>query len=350
VTSFDFQKQSQLRQNPLTGEWVLVSPGRTQRPWKGQTEKTAPMAAQSYDPDCYMCPGNARAEGERNPQYEGTFVFDNDYPALKLSVEPYEQNESGVLVARSERGICRVICFSPRHDWTLARMPRSSVRDVVDVWTEQYSAIGAEPGINSVMIFENRGAMMGASNPHPHGQIWANATIPNEPAKEQESLAAYLSAHSTCLLCEYLKIERQKGERIVCENDDFAALVPFWAEWPFEILVVSRRHFGSLDQFSDFERDALADILQRVTRRYDQLFAESFPYSMGFHQRPTDGEAHPEWHFHAHFYPPLLRSATVRKFVVGYELLGSPQRDFTPEEAAGRLRDTDEGVFGEQHT
>jgi UDPglucose--hexose-1-phosphate uridylyltransferase len=347
VTSFDFQKQSQLRQNPLTGEWVLVSPGRTQRPWKGQTEKTAPLATQSYDPDCYMCPGNVRARGERNPRYENTFVFDNDYPALTLSVEPFEQNESGVLVARSEKGICRVVCFSPRHDWTLARMPRSSVRDVVDVWTEQYSAIGAEPGINSVTIFENRGAMMGASNPHPHGQIWANATIPNEPAKEQESLAAYLRTHSACLLCEYLKIERQKAERIVCENDDFAALVPFWAEWPFEIMIISRRHFGSLDQFSDSERDGLADILQRVTRRYDQLFATSFPYSMGFHQRPTDGEPHAEWHFHAHFYPPLLRSATVRKFVVGYELLGSPQRDFTPEEAAGRLRDAGEDVLGE---
>jgi UDPglucose--hexose-1-phosphate uridylyltransferase len=339
VKSSDFQKQSHRRQNPLTGDWVLVSPGRTQRPWKGQTEAAAPLNTQAYDPACYMCPGNTRAQGQRNPNYEGTFVFDNDYPSLEPSVKPYEQNESGVLVARAEIGICRVICFSPRHDWTLARMPLSAVRDVVDVWTQQYSAIGAEPGINSVLIFENRGAMMGASNPHPHGQIWANATIPNEPAKEQASLVAYQRAHSACLLCEYLKIENQKRERIICENESFSALVPFWAVWPFEVMVVGKRHLGSLDQFSNSERHDLAEILQRVTRCYDQLFSTSFPYSMGFHQRPTDGESHPEWHFHAHFYPPLLRSATVRKFVVGYELLGSPQRDFTPEEAAQRLRD-----------
>jgi UDPglucose--hexose-1-phosphate uridylyltransferase len=338
VASFEFEKQSHRRLNPLTGDWILVSPGRTLRPWQGQTEAEAPGIAPAYDPQCYMCPGNTRANGQHNPQYTGTFVFENDYAALRPGGDAREENVSGLLVASAEPGICRVICFSPRHDLTLARMSETELRAVVETWTEQYCSLGSKSEINSVMIFENRGAMMGASNPHPHGQIWANATLPNEPAKEQISFLAYQREHSSCLLCEYLKIEKQKSERIVCENDEFAAIVPFWATWPFETIVISKRHKGSLEQFSESERDALANMLHRVTARYDHLFETPFPYSMGFHQRPTDGQPHPEWHFHAHFYPPLLRSAVVRKFMVGYELLASPQRDFTPEEAAGRMR------------
>jgi UDPglucose--hexose-1-phosphate uridylyltransferase len=342
VASFDFEKQPNRRLNPLTGDWVLVSPGRTARPWKGQAEAAAPENVPAYDPQCYMCPGNKRASGKHNPNYTGTFVFENDYAAPQPGGSAPEENVSGLLVARAEQGNCRVVCFSPRHDLTLAKLSNAELRAVVDVWTEQYQLLGGASAINSVLIFENRGAMMGASNPHPHGQIWANVTLPNEPAKEQASFVAYQQAHSACLLCAYLKIEKEKKDRIVCENDEFAAVVPFWAVWPFETIVISKRHAGSLEQFSESVRDALADVLHRVTARYDNLFQTSFPYSMGLHQRPTDGELHREWHFHAHFYPPLLRSAVVRKFMVGYELLGSPQRDITPEDAARRLREVGE--------
>ena len=345
MASFDLKVHPHRRFNPLTREWVLVSPHRTQRPWLGQVEKLPPESAPTYDADCYMCPGNTRATGAHNPLYTGTFVFDNDYPALHAGTPEGEMREGGhaqqkgLLVAASERGICRVVCFSPRHDLTLGRMDQAGLRAVVDVWTDQYRELGALPFINHVQIFENRGAIMGCSNPHPHCQIWANENLPNEPAKELGALGAYQAAHGSCLLCDYLALERQQGERLVTENDHFLALVPFWAVWPFETMLIARRHITGLDLSTDEERDGLADILKRLTTRYDHLFEVSFPYSMGFHQRPTDGKPHPEWHLHAHFYPPLLRSATVRKFMVGYEMLATPQRDITAETAAARLRE-----------
>lgn len=330
------------RFNPLTREWILVSPHRTQRPWQGQVEKAARPAAVQYDPACYLCPGNSRAGGHHNPPYEHTFVFDNDFAALLPNVPRESENVADLLVADSESGICRVICFSPRHDLTLARMELADIWRVVDVWTEQYRELRDRPDIGHVQIFENRGEMMGASNPHPHCQVWATASLPNEPAKEQAALAAYQEEHGKCLLCEYLRTEQARRERIVCSNDHFTALVPFWALWPFETMVLAHRHVGSLDDFTSEEADALADILKRLTIRYDNLFETDFPYSMGLHQAPTDGAAHPESHFHAHYYPPLLRSATVKKFMVGFEMLGTPQRDITAESAAQRLRDLSE--------
>src|SRR5579883_198465 len=327
------------RLNPLTGEWVLVSPQRTQRPWQGKVERTTIGTQLAYDPNCYLCPGNARAGGEKNPQYDSTFAFDNDYPALLPDVTDSHAQTSDLLVAETERGVCRVICFSPRHDLTISRMTDSEIGRVIDVWAEEYSRLGAQPSINHVEIFENRGAMMGASNPHPHCQIWANATIPNLPAKEQLRQEEYKREHDgACLLCDYIALEVHLQQRIVCQNEAFVALVPFWAVWPFEIMLACKRHFGSMSELSDRERASLADMLRQITTRYDNLFEVSFPYTMGFHQTPTDNKAHPEWHFHAHYLPPLLRSATVQKFMVGYELLATPQRDITPESAAERLR------------
>ncbi len=328
------------RFNPLTGEWVLVSPHRTQRPWQGQLEATALLPSRAHDPGCYLCPGNERAGGTRNPKYQTTFLFTNDFAALRPEVQPAKHDESGrgLLLAESEAGICKVVCFSPRHDLTLARMAVPDIENVVNLWAEQYIELGSLPNINYVQIFENRGEIMGCSNPHPHGQIWANQTIPNEPRKEQESQKAYLEKHNSCLLCDYLQLETQTGTRMVVENAHFAALVPFWAVWPFEVLLVAKRHLRDLAAVDPAVRTGLADVFKQLTTRYDNLFEVSFPYSMGFHQAPSDGEAHLEWHLHAHFYPPLLRSATVRKFMVGYEMLASPQRDITPEAAAANLR------------
>jgi UDPglucose--hexose-1-phosphate uridylyltransferase len=332
------------RFNPLTREWVLVSPHRALRPWQGQTERQPEERELRYDPHCYLCPENERAGGARNPQYDSTFVFDNDFAALKPDLPHIEFSDGGkgLLIAEAEPGVCRVVCFSPRHDLTLARMDLAEVRKVVDVWANQYRELGAMSGINHVQIFENRGEMMGCSNPHPHGQIWANSTIPNVPRVEQASLVEYRHRNHGCLLCDYVELEMAAGERVVCENEHFVAIVPFWAMWPFELLLCSKSHIADLSGLDGNARSALADILKRITTRYDNLFESSFPYTMGFHQQPTDGAEHPEWHLHAHYFPPLLRSATVRKFMVGYELLAAPQRDITPENAAERLREQSE--------
>jgi UDPglucose--hexose-1-phosphate uridylyltransferase len=340
VSMFDLKQDPHRRFNPLSGEWILVSPQRTERPWQGQVEETDSERLPVYDPDCYLCPGNARAGGVSNPQYTSTFVFENDYAALRPDTPEGKFHEGELLVAESERGACRVVCFSPRHDLTIARMSVNEVRQVVDTWVDQHEELGSLPFINWVQIFENRGALMGASNPHPHCQIWADEKAPNELQKEASFQSQYYVEHASCLLCDYLELELQSKERFVCLNAGFVALVPFWAIWPFEIMIISKRHVGGLDELTDAGKTNLAEILKQVTGRYDNLFQASFPYTMGFHQCPTDGRAHPEWHFHAHFYPPLLRSASVRKFMVGYELLAMPQRDITPEQAAGRLRET----------
>ncbi|GGG84817.1 UDP-glucose--hexose-1-phosphate uridylyltransferase [Edaphobacter dinghuensis] len=334
------QKNPHRRFNPLKQEWVLVSPNRTQRPWQGQMEKPVVAAALQYDPDCYLCPGNVRAGGARTDKYTSTYVFENDYAALKLDAPRFSSDEEGkgILVAEGESGVCRVICFSPRHDLTLAKMSVPEIRKVVDVWAEQYRELGSRDDISYVQVFENRGAMMGASNPHPHGQIWASRSIPNEVVLELRGQGEYLREHGCCLLCAYRELELRLGERVIAKNDSFVAVVPYWAVWPFEVMILPLRHIADVEAMTDAERDDFAAILQSVTSTYDRVFDTPFPYSMGLHPRPSDGEEHPEWHFHAHFYPPLLRSATIRKFMVGYELLGSPQRDITAESAAEVLR------------
>jgi UDPglucose--hexose-1-phosphate uridylyltransferase len=334
--------QAHRRFNPLTREWVLVSPHRTERPWQGREEKPLEIPCVSYDPNCYLCPGNSRAGGARNPNYNSTFVFDNDFAALHPETPAGELDESGLLVARSERGICRVVCFSERHDLSLALMSQAQVRKVLDVWAGQYRELGSIAWINHVQIFENRGAIMGASNPHPHCQIWANASLPNQIDKEQGSQLEHLEKYRSCLLCDYLALELKQDARVVCRNRDFVALAPFWAIWPFEVMLLGVRHSGALDALTEPELDSLADIIGRLSTRYDNLFRVPFPYTMGFHQSPTDGAPHREWHFHAHYYPPLLRSATIPKYMVGYEMLGSPQRDISPESAAGLLRASSE--------
>jgi UDPglucose--hexose-1-phosphate uridylyltransferase len=333
-----FQSTPHRRFNPLIREWVLVSPHRTQRPWQGKVEKASVDHQPEYDPTCYLCPGNARAGGAVNPKYQSTFVFDNDYAALLPNVREKSTREGDLLIAQTERGICRVGCFSPRHDLTVARMSVEEMRLVIEMWVDQYRELGEKPWIKYVQIFENRGAMMGASNPHPHCQIWANENLPNQGEREQNAITEYQREHGTCLLCDYLKIERDLGERIICENEEYIALVPFWAVWPFEVLLLSKKHLSSIAELNDSQRTLLGNIMKQITTRYDNLFQVSFPYSMGFHQSPTDGQPHSEWHLHAHYLPPLLRSATIQKFMVGYELLGMPQRDITPESAADRLR------------
>lgn len=334
----DWRSQPHRRYNPLRGEWVLVSPHRLARPWQGAVATAPATSRAQYDPACYLCPGNERASGARNPRYDRTFVFDNDYAAL-LRDTPQEVHENGLLLAQGEAGICRVLCFSPRHDLDIAQMTPQAITAVVDAWAQQYTELGALPGINAVTIFENRGQMMGASNPHPHGQIWAQSTPPDELMKEVAAQRSYTARTGSCLLCSYVDQELREGERIVYASDGAAVIVPYWAVWPFEALVVSRRHVGDIAALDAQERYALAEALSALTTRYDRLFSTSFPYSMGFHQRPADGAAYDEVHAHAHYFPPLLRSATVRKYMVGYELLAQPQRDITPEEAARRLRE-----------
>jgi len=384
-SGFDPQRPHR-RRNALTGEWVLVSPHRMARPWQGRVEKREAEHRPEYDPSCYLCPGNERAGGQRNPRYVGPWAFTNDFAALTgaAPVAPTADSppappgagpritdpgsRTTLLEAHAESGTSRVVCFSPRHDLTLPELAVDDVRAVVDLWAREYAELGARDDVAWVQIFENKGELMGCSNPHPHGQVWAQSSIPGEPAKEDARQREYFQARGRTLLSDYLAVELEAGDRVVVENDSFVALVPFWAVWPFETLVVSRAPRASILELTASERTDFARILRRVTTRYDNLFETSFPYSMGIHQAPTlpasgfglqasdhaeppavpgDRTAsedrrptqHAHWHFHVHFYPPLLRSATVKKFMVGYEMLGEAQRDLTPEAAAQRLRE-----------
>jgi UDPglucose--hexose-1-phosphate uridylyltransferase len=337
----DIRSDTHNRYNPLLGEWVKVSPHRTDRPWNGQVEKQTEKTMPTHDPSCYLCPGNIRSGGRRNPDYEDTFVFTNDFSSLlETTVEgSIEEGPNGLLRARSEKGICKVVCFSPRHDLTLARMDVDAIRKVVDVWTEQYIRLGAKPFVDHVQIFENRGATMGCSNPHPHSQIWAEEIVPDIPKKELANQKSYFERHGSSMLLDYARYESERKDRLVVSNEDFVAVVPFWAVWPYETLVVpSRRPIQSMDEMTGGERDSLASVMKALGIRYDNLFRTSFPYSMGIHQRPTDGNRYDGCCMHLHYYPPLLRSATVKKFMVGYEMMAMPQRDITAEGAAEALR------------
>jgi len=328
------------RRNPLTGDWVLVSPHRARRPWQGGIEKLPPTNRPAYDPGCYLCPGNPRVGGARNPAYEGTYVFDNDFPALlrETGTADAPSGRPAWMETSPESGVCRVVCYSPRHDLSLGELDPPQVQAVVDRWIEEVATLSEGRDIGYVQVFENRGEVMGCSNPHPHGQIWASRGVPHEVAKEDAGQLGWARAHGECLLCSVARFEAEAKERLVLANEEWVAVVPFWAVWPFETLVLPRRHASSLLTLDGAQRDALAHLWRSLLRRYDRLFDVPMPLSCGWHLAPEGADAR-AWHAPAHFYPPLLRSATVKKFMVGYEMLGGPQRDLTPEQAAGPLRE-----------
>ena len=334
----NLQDYSHKRFNILTGEWVLVSPHRAKRPWQGQNEDVSNEKRPAHDPSCYLCAGNTRINGEENPKYEDVFVFTNDFAALQTTSPKFAVNE-GLFRAESEQGICKVICFSPDHSKSLADMAVKDIDKVVKTWQKEYTELGSNDMINYVQIFENKGSVMGCSNPHPHGQIWSQSTLPNEVDKKDQHQKAYFSKNNSSLLGDYLKQELEANERIIYQNDHFVVLTPFWAVWPFETMIVPKTQKRNITELTNEESLAFADAISKITVAYDKLFECSFPYSSGIHQSPTNGEANNHWHWHMSFYPPLLRSATVKKFMVGYEMFGSPQRDITAEQAANRLKD-----------
>ncbi len=339
MEKFNINTNTHRRLNILTGEWVLVSPHRFKRPWQGKTEQAPKTAVTSYDKKCYLCPGNVRVNGVKSEDYKDVYIFTNDFGALSLETPVGELEENNLLMAESEKGICKVICFSPNHGAQLGHMHVADILKVVKAWKKEYRELGAMPEINHVQIFENKGEMMGCSNPHPHGQIWAQHSIPNEVLKEQQQQLAYFKLKGATLLADYLKLELKKQERIVFENSTFAVLVPFWAIWPYETIIISKRAISNLTELTPNEEQGFAECIKVLAAKYDKVFDTPFPYSSGIHQCPTDGRKHPEWHLHMHFYPPLLRSAMVKKFMVGYEMMAGPQRDITPESAAKILRE-----------
>ncbi|MDP5158200.1 MAG: UDP-glucose--hexose-1-phosphate uridylyltransferase [Flaviramulus sp.] len=335
----DLQDYSHKRLNILTGEWVLVSPHRAKRPWQGQKEAVSKEVRPNYDESCYLCAGNTRINGEINPKYEDVFVFTNDFAALQKDSKSFKV-EDGLLHAQSEQGICKVICFSPDHSKSLAQMEVKDIQKVVFAWQKEYKELGDTPGINYVQIFENKGAVMGCSNPHPHGQIWSQSSLPNEVEKKDRKQQAYYIKNKRSLLGDYLKQELKLQERIIFENEGFVVLIPFWAVWPFETMIIPKAHQSNILLINKDETLQYAEAISIITRAYDRLFNTSFPYSSGIHQAPTDEkENNTHWHWHMSFYPPLLRSATVKKFMVGYEMFGSPQRDITPEIASKMIKD-----------
>jgi len=348
MEAFNLNEHPHRRQNILTGDWVLVSPHRSKRPWQGKQESLPAANRPSYDETCYLCPRNVRAGGVYNPDYTEPFVFVNDFAALTAHTPTGELDVEGLLKAESESGICKVIAFSPNHSLTLPQLPVEKIKEVVDVWTREFAELAANPAIKYIQIFENKGEIMGCSNPHPHGQIWAQGSLPLEISKETERQNTYFREKGRSLLSDYVQLELKQQERIVLANEHFVALVPFWAIWPFETMIVSKRHVKNLLDFTDTEKEALADILKKLTAKYDNLFEVSFPYSAGMHQSPVNDGDHAGWHWHMHFYPPLLRSATVKKFMVGYEMLATPQRDITAEWAANRLRELSEIHYKDQ--
>lgn len=327
------------RLNLLTGEKILVSPHRSKRPWQGQVEDVPADTRPKYDPKCYLCPGNLRADGSKNPDYQESFVFTNDFSALLADTPANRIDESGLLVAETERGICKVIAFTPRHDLTLPEMTVQDIAKVVDVWQREFAELASNEWIKYIQIFENKGAIMGCSNPHPHGQIWAESNLPMEIIKEDQRQRAHFEEKGRTLLSDYLDLELEKKERLIIDNEHFAVVVPFWAAWPYETLVISKRAVADMTAFTDEEKADLAKTIQELTIRYDNIFSTSFPYSAGIHQAPVNSGEQAHWHWHMHFYPPLLRSATVKKFMVGYEMLANPQRDITAEKAAETIRD-----------
>lgn len=335
--------QSHSRRNALTGEWVLVSPQRLSRPWQGQIEAIEADALPAYDPDCYLCPGNARANGNNNPEYVGAFAFDNDFAALTAASE-IDAAGNALFASRAESGCCRVLCYTERHDLRLATMDKDTLYAALNAMIAEFSALDSQGDIGYVQVFENRGNMMGCSNPHPHAQVWATANLPTEPAKELHSQLDYWHEHGSVLLDDYVQAEVGDGARVVVDRQHSVAVVPFWAVWPFETLLLPRRVVAAPTDLDAHEVADLAQTLGKVLAGYEQLFGVPVPYSLGLHPRPSDGEPHPEWQFHIHVYPPLLRSATIRKHLVGFEMLGMPQRDLTPEVAAEKLRQSIQGL------
>ncbi|MFV0248448.1 MAG: UDP-glucose--hexose-1-phosphate uridylyltransferase [Tenacibaculum sp.] len=333
----NLQNTSHRRYNILTQEWVLVSPQRAKRPWQGQQEEILNKKLNNYSSSCYLCAGNVRAGGKINPKYRDVFIFDNDFPALQKNNSSFDIND-GLIKAQSEQGICKVICFSPNHSKSLADMTLTDIEKVVKAWQQQYNKQKSIRWINYVQIFENKGTVMGCSNPHPHGQIWSQQHLPNEIIKKDYSQKKHYAKYNSSLLGAYLKQEINHKERIVFKNKDFVVLVPFWAVWPYETMIIPKKQQPSISKLNKEQRNSFAQAISVVTKTYDKLFNCSFPYSSGIHQAPTTVNSHEHWHWHMSFYPPLLRSATVKKFMVGYEMFGMPQRDITAEMATKALQ------------